>query len=52
MCTLAAVTGLALPATLKSTLDAVPDGKSKLEMPVRVVTASETEMGVGPSSTW
>ena len=36
----------------KSTLDAVPEGKAKLEMPLWVVTASDTEMGVGPSSTW
>ena len=37
---------------VKSRLEAVPRGKSKLEMPVRVVTASETETGAGPSSTW
>ena len=51
MWTLDAVTGLLLPATLKSRLDCVPAGKSKLEMPDRVVTASETAMGAGPPST-
>ena len=51
--TLDAVTGLMLPATLKSTLDWVPAGKTKLEMPDRVVTASETAMGAWPpSTTW
>ena len=50
--TLAAVTGLLLSATLNRTLDSAPDGKAKLEMPERVVTASETEMGdCCPSST-
>ena len=49
--TMEAVTGFALPATLKSRFDEVPDGKSKLEMPLWLVTASETEMGDGPSST-
>ena len=32
-CTLAAVTGLLLSATLNRTLDSVPGGKAKLEMP-------------------
>ena len=45
--------GLLLSATLKSTLDAVPAGKSKLEMPDRVVTARDTEMGDWPPQpTW
>ena len=50
-CTLAAVTGLMLPATLNSTLDSVPDGKVKLEIPDRVVTASDTEIGACCPST-
>ena len=51
-CTLAAVTGLLLSATLKRTLDSVPAGKAKLEIPERVVTASDTEIGACcPSST-
>ena len=47
---MAAETGLMLPETLNSTLDCVPDGKSKVEMPVLVVTASETAMGDDPPS--
>jgi len=40
-----------LSATLNRTFDAVPGGKSKLEMPERVVTASDTEMGACCPST-
>ena len=48
--TVEAVTGLLLSDTLNNTLDSVPDGKAKRDIPERVVTASVTEMGAGSPS--
>ena len=46
------VTGLVPSDTLNRTLDCVLGGKSKREIPLRVVTPSATSIGEGPSCTW
>ena len=47
-----AVIGLAPDCHLEQDVGLRLGGKSKREMPLRVVTASETSMGAGPSCTW